>query len=419
MNTFNQEHLNHIKAIFEEKTGAVLPSRATARRPVRTALILAAILVCLTMTAFAVSLFSTMSGDALSLDAVYQGNGIVTIAVENKSARPLTLEPTLKLTQGKEGTELPAAGPVRFDSTTVPARSSSTITVDLSAAYDMAALESPDNHDFHTLVLTNDRFLLGQRWTCTVKFSYIVPDDAPLPAITPDEETVAEILLPLQPYFASDTREPFNRWTQGQEYLELAQHLLSQVEGNIVPSAAPHIIIDCEDTGVIFDESVPADRQHQLVGLHYHVMDGYYKCVGATESEKALVLSAYLPQSEGGTIDSPGGALPLLYFFTYEKSAIESQADYAFIRGRLLTFGELEQHKVWEDKQYVCYEVSHLFYSDLRTHAERLVEEEFIDARLDEDGWQRVQNIYNYFKDPENLAALITCHGGTVSTMVG
>lgn len=58
MDSFNKTNLQNIKDIFEEKTGVALETRRR-RQPIRAAMLVAAVLVCsLTMTAFAVSLFS-------------------------------------------------------------------------------------------------------------------------------------------------------------------------------------------------------------------------------------------------------------------------------------------------------------------------------------------------------------------------
>ena len=114
-----------------------------------------------------------------------------------------------------------------------------------------------------------------------------------------------------------------------------------------------------------------------------------------------MVLSSYIPQRKG---DIDGGVdVPLIYVFTYEKSSIDPQA-YAFIRGRLMSFGELEQYRIYEDGQYACYDVSHLFYSDLRTYVESMASQRS-DAYFDEQVWERVQNIYSYYR--ENLGALL------------
>ena len=76
MSSFSKTNLQNIKDIFEEKTGVELVSRR--RRPIGVSVLVAAVMVCcLTMTAFAVSLFSSLDGDDLSLSATYEGNGLV------------------------------------------------------------------------------------------------------------------------------------------------------------------------------------------------------------------------------------------------------------------------------------------------------------------------------------------------------
>ena len=115
-----------------------------------------------------------------------------------------------------------------------------------------------------------------------------------------------------------------------------------------------------------------------------------------------MVLSAYIPQHKG-EIDG-GVDIPLIYVFTYEKNEIKTTQDYAFIRGQLMTFEQMEQYKIYEDEQYVCYDVSDLFYSDLRQYVESMVSQRS-DVYFDEQVWERVQNIYNYYRD--NMGSLL------------
>ena len=111
-------------------------------------------------------------------------------------------------------------------------------------------------------------------------------------------------------------------------------------------------------------------------------------------------MSAYVPQHKG---EVDGGVdIPLLYFFAYNVEDIHSSEDLAFIHGQLMTFGELEQYKVYEDEQYVCYEVTDLFYTNLRQHTESMVSQRS-DIYFDEQVWERVENIYNYYKDRDVL----------------
>ena len=160
--------------------------------------------------------------------------------------------------------------------------------------------------------------------------------------------------------------------------------------------------IDGLNPDVVFDKTAPLEMQHWLTGLHEHTLDGYGIPVGSAEGESALVLSAYVPQHKG---EVDGGAeVPLLYFFTYSVDDIQSPEDYAFIHGQIITFEQLEQYKVYEDDQYVCYEVTDLFYTNLRQHVESIISQRS-DIYFDEQVWERVENIYTYYKDRDVLAS--------------
>ena len=69
-----------------------------------------------------------------------------------------------------------------------------------------------------------------------------------------------------------------------------------------------------------------------------------------------------------------------------------------------ITFEQLEQYKVYEDDQYVCYEVTDLFYTNLRQHVESIISQRS-DIYFDEQVWERVENIYTYYKDRDVLAS--------------
>ena len=64
----------------------------------------------------------------------------------------------------------------------------------------------------------------------------------------------------------------------------------------------------------------------------------------------------------------------------------------------------MEKYKIYEDEQYVCYDVSDLFYSDLRQYVESMVSQRS-DVYFDEQVWERVQNIYTYYRD--NMGPLL------------
>lgn len=109
MNSFHKENRDHIKAIFQERTGVELTRRRWAGRAVRVAAVAAAVLACCTVTALAANrLFSSLDGDDLALSAVYEGDGIVTVQVENRSGKALHFQKALKLMRWTTGEEIAA-----------------------------------------------------------------------------------------------------------------------------------------------------------------------------------------------------------------------------------------------------------------------------------------------------------------------
>lgn len=164
MNSFRKSNLQNIKNIFEEKTGVELESAPVWRYPIKKYVVIAAVLVCsFTMTAFAASLFSSLSGDDLSLSSTYEGNGIVSIQVENKSDKDLNFQKQLKLMRWSTSEEIaPLSDNIIFENTEIKANTSGTMTIDLSAAYDFSVLEQPLVDDHYYFVLTNNNFLFGR-----------------------------------------------------------------------------------------------------------------------------------------------------------------------------------------------------------------------------------------------------------------
>jgi len=407
MDSFNKTNLQNIKDIFEEKTGVALETRCR-RQPIRAAMLVAAVLVCsLTMTAFAVSLFSSLSGDELSLGATYEGNGIVSIRVENRSDKELRFQQQLKIMRWSTSEEIaPLSNEVTFSGTGFEAHTNGVMTVDLSKAYDMDFLEQPLTDDNYYFVLTNNNFMFGQDWMCFVTFAdpikTVVEEPIPVTPLEADTELVAQIMEELQPYFENYHTDIAERRTHADSYHQKCQELLAAFDRDVIISADSPLVIDGLNPGVVFDKTAPLETQHWLTGLHRHTLDGYGIPVGSVEGESALVLSAYVPQRKG---EVDGGAeVPLLYFFTYNVNDIQSSEDYAFIHGQIMTFEQMEQYKVYEDDQYVCYEVTDLFYTDLRQHVESMISQRS-DIYFDEQVWERVENIYTYYKDREVLAS--------------
>ena len=365
MRSFSEENYRNIQSLFTEKTGVPLRKRRVARAApfVLAAAVLAALL---TVTALAADLFSPLAGDDLALGAVYEGDGIVSVHVENRSDKELKFQKQLRLLRWDTSEEIaPKRGAaVRFANTAFAPHTEGVMTLDLSRAYDLAALDEPLAQGGYYLVLTNSNFVFGQDWICFIHAA--APEETGETA-----EATAELLAPL---------------------------------GTRVARPAPSdLVIGDAEEGVIFDPAAPADAQHLLTGENYTTLDAYGLPVGGAPGEEALVLSALVAQREG---DTDGGApIPVVYLFTYFREDVEN-ADHLFVHGRLVPLSEVEDRRVYEDERYVCYELSEYFYTDVQTHAETLCEQRG-DVCWNDAARQRVQKIYDYYTSTETLARLV------------
>ncbi len=88
----------------------------------------------------------------------------------------------------------------------------------------------------------------------------------------------------------------------------------------------------------------------------------------------------------------------------YRKEDIKNKNDYVFLYGQLLTIKELEQYKIYEDEQFVFYEISGLLYTDLEVYTKGFVKHRG-DVLFNEKIWKQIQEFYTYYK--ENLKDLI------------
>lgn len=422
MSRFRKQNLQHIKNIFEEKTGTDLnpAHRIRTRRPVRMTLVFAGVIaLCLMMVAFTQPIFSPLAGDELSLSGTYDGNGIVSVYVENSSDKELRFQEQVKLVNWGTSEEVESTGGrVKFENTVFPPHSSGTMTIDLSEAYDIDALETAKPSETHTLVyyllLTNQNFLFGQDWMCS--FSFVSMEDVPeepTETTPPDPsllraQTIEDIEAELQFYFEDAYHDELPAFNSANfDYLQKVQEVLMRTEGTLVHPAEPWITIG-QPEGHVFDDAYPLDKQHWLVGLNYHSIDGYYRVIGSTfsgsGSDKALTLKAGFPFSEG-QVDG-GTDLPLVYLFVYEKTSLEVEDPYTFIYGRILPFEEMDPYLVFEDDRYVIYDMTDLFYTDLDEYIAYFLSCND-NVYYDEQIRERVHNIYDLYRNKETLAGLI------------
>ena len=407
MRSFSEENYRNIQSLFTEKTGVPLRKRR-AVRIVPFALAAAVLAALLTVTALAANLFSPLTGDDLALGAVYEGDGIVSVQVENRSDNELKFQEQLRLMCWDPSEEIAPerSAAVRFTNTAFAPHTGGVMTLDLSDAYDLAALDESLAQGGYYLVLTNSNFVFGQDWMCFIHAA--APEGTPEPAAVPsapaetDAELASRVEETLRPYFAI-SGDVAQRRAHNAEYYAACAELLAPLGERVARVAPSDLVIGDAEEGVIFDSAAPADAQHLLTGENHTTLDAYGLPVGGAPGEEALVLSALVAQRAG---DTDGGApIPVVYLFTYFREDVEN-ADYLFVHGQLVPLSEIEDRRVYEDERYVCYELSAYFYTDVQTHAETLCAQRG-DVCWNDAARQRVQNIYDYYTNAETLAKRI------------
>ncbi|MDE6141748.1 MAG: hypothetical protein K2G03_04005, partial [Bacilli bacterium] len=337
-------------------------------------------------SAFAVAAFdwfSPLDGDEFALSATYNGYGVVSIYVDNKSDKTLEFEKKLKLMLWSTNSEVKKiSDDARFKNTKFEPHTSGIMTIDISNMYDIKDLESQlDNDDHYYFVLTNNDFKFGYDWHCVISFDnrlnntfdsnieYVDKVDL----ILDENEKIGndgEIIEELKPYFEDYVINPSLRNEKVEKYFEIVDKALDKERKNgknIVRSVNPLLLVGDPDSSVTFDERVPQDRQYALIGEHHYILDAY-NIPAASRDEDCLVLSTVFPQRKGD-INSPDGApLDILYIFQYDLKEIKADDAYVFIRGRLLNYQQLEKYKIYEDNEYVSYNMTDLFYSNIEDH---------------------------------------------------
>ncbi len=399
----NDQNFSNIQAIFEEKTGLKLQKRrpVAARRGM--VLIAVAAALCL-LAAFTYPLFSPLAGDALTLHADYLGNGIVRVTAQNHSDKALNFQPQVKLMEwvtGKEVDQTP--GKVYFSKTGIPANSQVSFTLDLSECYDIALLEATHPKQYHYLVLTNRSFLHGQQWKCTVHFNPSQTPDKPADEdiISIEPGILANIEPELRYYFETEQYAgAFSFNPHHFEYLQKVEELLQRSGKRFVAPADAGLMVEPILDGIMIDNTWPEKQQYQLGSAQQITLsDAFGRLVGGTDSEHIKYLACRLPCYRNGA--EYICYLPLLYFSTFPASEIQSQSDCAFIHGQIVSFEELSDYLVYEDAQYVCYDVTHLFYTDLRTYmrsyAAAKPHGDHMEYPVNEALYQRAENVLAYY----------------------
>lgn len=405
MSRMRKQNLQNIKARFREKTGTDL---TPVRKPVpvrKLAVLAAAAVLCLALSAFAWPMFSSLDGDELSLYGSYEGKGIVAIRVENRSDKHLSFQKQTKLMRWVTSAEVPGTGgEVRFDNTEFAPHSEGVMRLDLTEAYDVVALEqSATNREWFYLVLTNNEFLFGQDWMCSIRF--VPPEEEPEAMENPKSASVEPEILSgireeLRFYFEASYENTLMAFNEANFlYQQKVEEVLARFEGAMVPSLSPKIMVGGPSEFLepeLVMGNLPEQRQ---TGSRWSHTDGYGRMV-ATAHEKAWVQEILLPKKTGQTGGDAG--LPLCFLLVYPAEEAKPE-NYAFIYGRILSFGELEECLVRRDEYYAIYNVTSLFYTDLDAYLDAFLETN-PDVYLDAEIREQVHTVYDWFRDAAAVA---------------
>lgn len=171
---FTKSNLTNIKTIIEEETGVAFHDEShLSHGRLKSAGFLAACLLCMIMTAaFTYYKLSSLSGDELAFSSAYQGDGRFDVVVTNLSDHALVLENQVKVLQWSTGEAVPGdPKKIIMKGGRVAPHSTEVIEIDLSEGYDVAKMAgSLQEGDWYYFVLTNNQFLFGQDWTCSIDF---------------------------------------------------------------------------------------------------------------------------------------------------------------------------------------------------------------------------------------------------------
>lgn len=391
----------------------------------RIAIIITSIVLIMSGTVFAFELFSGIDEDELSLGATYEGNGIVYIHIENNSNKTLEFEKNIKLMRWSDAEEIkPISNKIKVDNIKFSPKSSGVMKIDISEMYDLNEIEKTLSDDEHYyFILTNNNFIFGNDWHCTVEFCKNNNDSkenteiAYIDKVELDNSLVNKnINEELKEFYKEWVINPNERNKKVEEYYQKVFELLSRERENgknIIHSVNPLLFVGKPDENVIFDNRVSKKLQYQLIGEHHYQLDAFNIPVGASDFDTCMVLNTAIPKKASEVNSVDGEPLPLIYIFQFDVKELQKPNTYVFIRGRLYDYNELEKYKVYEDDKFVSYNVTELFYKVLDEYVDTYIKDRN-DIYMDEGVKTRIKNIYDYYMNKENLEKAFYYHENSI-----
>ena len=403
MNRMTQRNLEHIKERFTCQTGVELNRRKSFPGK-KMVLLTAVVIASLLLAAFGYPCFTPLDGDALVLQGRYQGNGVVAVYVENGSDKNLEFQEQVRLMCWQTGREVPRmTGVPRFDNCYFAGDSSGIMTIDLSEIYDLSELEQEDNNFSYYLLLTNNSFLFGHDWMCSVSFR---EDNTSLPEKQVQYNGIqnVELLDAVEPglrfYFEESYNDQVFAWEEAHgNYLQKVDELLEHADGTAVSPVSPTILVSGPSTLL---EPQPWIDTKAMAGsdTEWTALDGYARLIGAGILEKALAVTVEIPY-----VRNPESfdRIPVRYYFVYDADSV-SRGNSAFVYGQLVSLEKLEEYRVFSDEHYCIYDITDYLYSDLEAYLDFLRNTRQ-DLTTDEKTLQKVRDISDYYR--ENISGLI------------
>lgn len=385
------------------------------------AIMITCIILMMYGVVFAFEMFSDLNGDELSLGAKYEGDGIISIYVENKSNKTLDFEKNIKLMKWSNSEEIkPISDKIKMENTKFNAKSSGVMKLDISKMYDLGEIEKPlISDDHYYLILTNNNFIFGNDWHCSIEFNKSNNEGKTSTEIVYKDKIELDSSLvsknvneELEKFFKEWVINPSQRNEKVAEYYQKVYELLEKERTNgknIISPVNPWLFVGKPSEDVIFDDRVPKELQYKLIGEHHYALDVFNIPIGSSDIDTCMILNTAIPRksSEINTVD--GEPIPLIYIFQFDVKELQKSNSYVFIRGKLYNYNDLDKYKVHQDDKYVSYNVTELFYKDLEMYIDTYTKDRN-DIYIDEGIKTRIKNIYDYYMNKENLEKAFYYH---------
>lgn len=392
MNRMTRKNLDSIRERVARETGVSFPAAFPVKK---LAVLAAAVVCCMALTAFASPLFTPLNGDELALSAAYKGAGIVEICVENRSERDLQFQEQTRLMCWVPEEEVErTGGAVVFENTFFPANSEGVMTVDLSGAYDIEALEMDGkNIRSYYLLLTNRDFLFGHDWMCSFNFAEKESGGEAREHVTAKAEELEKVEASLRFYFEDAYHDRVTGLNEENfAYLQKVEECILRFEGRVVSPLAPTVTVGGPSEALDPDPYIRTEEE--TADCTWVTVDGYHRLIGGKMGEKALAVTARIPSR---MYPDNFRAVPLVYTLVYRREDATAE-NWAFFYGQFHSFGELEENKVYEDDCYAVFDITEYLYQDLEGYLD-FVQETNPDLLLDEAARVEIRRIYGAYRE--------------------